>query len=283
MNEWPSGETVKQVCGFLWENRSWIGERIRGIREWFKKGSGTSENPGILILGPGGAGKSTLATLLADSDFNPLLHLPGEYKESIGVECYALADAPNVKIVVPPGQLQRREATWTDLQADLTAGKFRGVILLFAFGHDSFMLSYKHHRLYEGDKARFVEQFCAEQRSEELAILRRLVPHLSVAPGRLWVLTIVAKQDLWWPNRQEVEQHYSAADYEAEFQRIVAQRGHQNFRRETVFASLVINNYQTGERELLKPNAAGYDTRAQITSLRRLFETVERLREWEAS
>ena len=138
---------------------------------------------------------------MAEENYNPLLHLPGTYKESIGVEHYALKDVPGVEIVVPPGQRQRRDATWTDLHADLVAGKFRGVILLAADGHHSFTRSYKENRLYQNDKDRFVEEFCAAQRTEELTVLRQLAPHITASRGRVWMLTLVAKQDLWWPKR----------------------------------------------------------------------------------
>ena len=159
----PKG-TWSAVGTFLWSNKDWIWARLTEIRSWFRRGKGTKRSPGILILGPGGAGKSTLARLLSEKDYNPLLHLPGEYKESIGVETYSLKDAAGVEVVVPPGQRQRRDATWTDLHADLVAGKFRGVILLVAYGHNSFMLSYKQHRLYQNDKERFVEDFGAARR-----------------------------------------------------------------------------------------------------------------------
>ena len=280
-----SGDDAKgtwaAVGAFLWSNKDWIWAKLTEIRSWFGRGEGTEKSPGILILGPGGAGKSTLARLLSEENYNPLLHLPGEYKESVGVEAYSLKDQSDVEIVVPPGQRQRREATWADLHADLVAGKFRGVVLLAAYGHHSFMLSYKQHRLYQNDKERFVEDFCAAQRVEEIAVLRQLAPHMIASRGKVWMLTLVTKQDLWWPKHVEVEKHYLDGEYGAEVERIRSQRGAQQFRHEPVFASLVISNFMTGAGEQLKPNAAGYDQKLQVESLRRLFETVEALRQWE--
>jgi GTPase SAR1 family protein len=281
----PGEETkgmLAAVAAFVWSNKDWIWTRLTEIRSWFRRGEGTEKSPGILILGTGGAGKSTLARLLSDEDYNPLLSLPGEYKESIGVETYSLNDDSGVEIVVPPGQRQRREATWADLHADLAAGKFHGVILLAAYGHNSFMLSYKHHQLYGNDKERFVEDYCAAQRAEEIAVLRQLSPHMMTSGGKLWLLTLVAKQDLWWPKHGEVEKHYRDEEYTAEIQKVVGQRGARQFRHEIAFVSLVISNFWTGAGEQLRPNAAGYDQKMQVESLRRLFETVDALRQWEA-
>jgi hypothetical protein len=281
----PGDETkgvLATVAAFAWSNKDWIWTRLTEIRSWFRHGKGTKKSPGILILGTGGAGKSTLARLLSDEDYNPLLSLPGEYKESIGVESYSLNDDSGVEIVVPPGQLQRRVATWADLHADLAAGKFRGVILLAAYGHNSFMTSYKLHELYGKNKERFVEDYCSAQRVEELAVLRQLAPHMMTSGGKLWMLTLVAKQDLWQPKHGEVEKHYRDGEYSAEIQKVVGQRGARQFRHELVFVSLVISNFLSGTGEPLKPNAAGYDQKMQVESLRRLFETLDALRQWGA-
>jgi hypothetical protein len=143
-------------------------------------------------------------------------------------------------------------------------------------------LSYKQHRLYQNDKERFVEEYCAAQRAEELAVLRQLAPHMMTGDGKLWMLTLVAKQDLWWPKHIEVEKHYLEGEYSAEVQKVVGQRGGRQFRHETAFSALVISNFLTGTGDQLKPNAAGYDQKMQVESLRRLFETVDALRQWEA-
>jgi hypothetical protein len=274
------GDAFVPIVAWLWKNKDWIGRRLKDVSSWFRKGNATKREPGILILGTGGSGKSTLARILSDPGFSFLLDLPGEYEESIGVESYALKDSPGVEIVVPPGQKHRREATWGDLHSDLATGKYRGIIVLSAYGFNNFALSYKDHSLYDGRKERFLTNYCEHQRAEDIGVLRELIPHLTACKTKLWMLSIVVKQDLWWPKRVDAERHYREGLYAAELSRIRERRGRE-FRHEFVFASLVISNFVTGAKETLKTNAAGYDQILQVQSLRRLFETVDVLRRWE--
>jgi hypothetical protein len=52
-------------------------------------------------------------------------------------------------------------------------------------------------------------------------------------------------------------------------------------RHETAFASLLISNFRDGEGEVLRANNEGYDHKEQVDSLRRIFEIVFDLIEWE--
>jgi hypothetical protein len=96
----------------------------------------------------------------------------------------------------------------------LANGLFRGMILLSSYAYHTLGdLSFRQHRLYRGEKRRFLNEFLADRRNEELRILNRLVPFVRTNPRRLWMLSLFTKQDLWWPQRMTVEQHYRSGAY----------------------------------------------------------------------
>jgi hypothetical protein len=208
--------------------------------------------------------------------------VPVDYTESIGLEHYTLQDDAKVEIVVPPGQIHRRDATWNGVQSAIGAGEYRGIIITSAFGYHRFgEIGVRDHRLFRGDEKQFLADFLGVSRNDEVEVLRRLEPHICASRSKCWLLTLVTKQDLWWPQRREVDDHYRLGEYGSIVNRIIQQAGAQRLRHELVPLSLVISNFITARGEVLAETAAGYDQRTQTWSIRRMWETLYALKDWE--
>jgi hypothetical protein len=232
----------------------------------------------IAIFGAGGMGKSTLGKLLSgEFELSGLLQT---YQESISIEQYKLESNKIGSVIVAPGQ-KRREDTWDDLLRTLVGGKIKLIIHVVSWGYHSFgEFSYTQHRLYQSGMTleEFLREYAAVCRNRELDVLRRIEPHLSIADQRKTiVITLVSKQDLWWNNRLEVNKHYVEGAYEQLIQNIRNKRGANNFIHEYRSTSLVMENFLSGDNELLIPTTQGYDQRLKVANFRYFLNAIESL------
>lgn len=232
----------------------------------------------IAIFGAGGTGKSTLGKLLSgEFELSGLLQT---YQESISIEQYKLESNKIGSVIVAPGQ-KRREDTWDDLLRTLVGGKIKLIIHVVSWGYHSFgEFSYTQHQLYQSGMTleEFLREYAAVCRNRELDVLRRIEPHLSIADQRKTiVITLVTKQDLWWNNRLEVNKHYVEGAYEQLIQNIRNQRGANNFIHEYRSTSLVMENFLSGDNELLIPTTQGYDQRLKVANFRYFLNAIESL------
>ncbi len=274
-----------RALAWAWKNYDSIKVRVQEVRDWFRGGA-PKQNPerGILIIGPGGAGKTTLARIIS-GDFDWLTSDPWEYGESYGVEQYEMADDPGVSVVVPPGQVQRRGGTWAEHEQAIASGKYRGVILVGAFGFESLPqgIGYKDHPLFSGDVDTFRKNYLAHCREGELSVLQRIGPALKMSPKPIWLLCAVTKEDLWYARRKEFIAQYNQREYANAVESIRIARGDARFRYELLTLALVISNLKTKQGETLWKNSEGYDQRQQVEGVRRLFEVLKSLLEWEGN
>ena len=273
---------------WAWDNWEKIETRLGKVYSWFRKDKPTTnsvtteQEAGILIIGPGGVGKTTLARLLSGEYGNHLFDGYWQNAESISQEHYSLSDDKSIEVVIPPGQKSRREATWLEIQSDITNGKYRGVVLVVGYGYHSYVIeSYKTHPLYQKSKKQFLENLLNDNLAEELRVLQFLKQGFDGAAKKIWLFVVVTKQDLWWDDRDAVKDHYTTGDWQSEIAAIKSKLGVKWFRNEIAFTSLVIRNFETNEGQQLKRNTEGYDQKMQSDSLKRVFETVDGLREWE--
>lgn len=260
-----------------WAAKKGFDKLYSQITAWFSKPTARS----VLIIGPGGVGKTTLGQFLSGQDEKAT---SGSYVESVGTEEFKVADDVNVQIVIPPGQAHRRNATWDQLLEEVQEGKFRGVILIYAYGHHALGdISYKSHRLYDPNKGfeAFVASYLEQCLKTEEQILKIVCDAVKKCAAPIWVLTLVTKQDLWWDERDNVEKHYTEGKYGKLVRECLGGKSERDFRHEIVTASLVIRNLITGRNEILKKTVAGYDAPLQEKSFEKLLQVFGALMRWE--
>lgn len=276
--DWPA------ITSWLWENRTDVRKLVSELYSWLRRPTAVDgRERGILILGAGGVGKSTLARILS-GQFDWLLDEPWRYEESFGIETYSIGGEKPVAVAVLPGQKARRESTWGQLLANLTAGEYRGVILVSANGyHDPGRASYKTHAMYHGNKEAFTAELLEANRVDERSIIDLLMPALRNSKDRLWLLSVVTKEDLWFGGADTMAAWLPDGERGKRFAGVTAIKGAAAFRFEAASTSLVVSNFVTGEGEVLAKNLAGYDHKRSIESIRRLMEVLTALQEWEES
>jgi hypothetical protein len=239
-------------------------------------------HPGILILGPGGTGKTTLGRIMSGK-YDFLLDGDSSYQQTIGVQTFLSKKNSNVEVIVGPGQEDRRHATWPKLLNSLANGKELGVILCCAYGHHSLSISYKHHKVYNSERPKdFMSNFTSDRRLDEIRVLDEVCSALEQNANQTWLLTLVAKEDLWTEKDKAVHDFYTTGEYGKRIQALITKKGNRLFRHEIVFGSMVIHNLTTARGELLQKNTAGYDHTRQVQSLRQMIETVSALENWKA-
>ena len=221
---------------------------------------------------------------MLSGEFDWLRDSPWRYDEDVGVKRFRLQADPAAEIVVMPGQEHRRAASWAGVGRDLAAGAYHGVILVSSYGYHSLTkASYKQYDLYESGRGKdvFLQKYLEAGRRDEVGCLRRLLPVLKDCPRKLWLASVVTKQDLWRPDEAAAERCYREGEYGELLRDLSGAKG-VTFRHELHPLSLVIGKFVTLGGEVLAKNVAGYDHRDQVESVRRLFEILDGVRQWGA-
>jgi hypothetical protein len=211
--------------------------------------------------------KATVGKLLAGKLTDEEL-LRG-YVESFAGERYGLGGTVTGTVLVAPGQRQR-EYTWDELLDMLVTGDVAGIINVTAYGYHSLerLPSYKEHLAFESGmtKPRFLHAFLDHCRNEEIRQLESLVPALLRSRRKVWFMTLVTKQDLWWNKRAEVKRHYENGPYNELIGQIQRKVSAGRFPHEIASVSLTWENLRDGGNDTLALTVAGYDQRLRLAS-----------------
>lgn len=225
--------------------------------------------------------RQPLATLLS-GDLT-LLTGPTGYEESITLEEHEWDNVQKYLLLVPPGQEHRRSHHWNTLLLEIQKGQALGLINVVCAGHQTFNIPYKQHKLYSYKQMginRFVEKYIQTAKEQELEATRPILQSLQSLKGhksRIWMVTLVTKQDLWWGERERICQEYQTGEYSNLINEVKSVLGDEWFHHEYLYASLVMQNWKDSNGDVLAETTHGYDQECQSQSLRQLFMTISAL------
>ena len=269
------------IAKLAWEHKATLLEHIPKLLDYLKNGPRC-----LVVFGSGGVGKTTVGNLLSGSlDLGANLN---SYIESENTETLSLKSKVYASLLVAAGQERRRDVSWNDLFQKVSAGDVAGILNVVAWGCHSIegLADYKEHKVYlEWKNAHpndslsiedFAKLFQQAMLEEELQALKIIEPHLTSAKNRIWMLTVVAKQDLWWDKRYDVKSHYQSGEYEEVIASIRLKRGQSNFYHEYVSASFKWENLMVA-KDTLASTVAGYDDRIQRLNLSKLSQSIKQL------
>jgi len=256
----------------IYEQRKSVLSLLRRLGTLALKG-----NTRIAVFGEGGCGKSTLGSFVSgaldtDEGAKP-------YKETLIVESFGFTGVTPGKLIVPPGQPDRRPRNWDELFGLLSSGKASRVINLVSWGYLSTELERARvfpRETFETDDA-FRHRFVADGRSRELRALQELIPHLRSAKYPIHMITFVNKQDLWWHDRYEAHDYYAQGDYNRLLQEVYEYRGAAGFQHDIVSAALVQQNLRTADGFEVAATAAGYDDALRVANLGRAAVAIQQM------
>lgn len=242
------------VVNKIWDERKLVASFMTDFAELLLKG-----RLKIFVFGCSGTGKSTFGKILGGSQETS--ELTGTYDLSVDQELYGLENKRFAQILVPPGQEKFRARYWGKLFNAMHNSRRAIVVNIVCWGFHS-LENVELHRVPEfrsdaSDAAR--HQFLFNNRENELAATQTVTDSLCHYQHSLHMVTLVTKQDLWWHNRYDVQQHYTQAAYQSYIKRIEEAKGTSNFTHHFCSVSFGQINFRTKDGHVLFGTASGYD------------------------
>lgn len=196
MSDWlslaASAAGAAKDAGFFKRWRAWLRRRRK-----------------VLVLGASGAGKTQFIHSLIDP-LSPALD--PKFRRTVAVEKRALVlDNYPFLLIDTPGQ-RLDEAKRKKAIVEAIQGRVEGVINLVAFGYHEAAESPSDLAVPEDGKRIARADYLTARREVELELLSEWVPFFDGSSVK-WVLTVVSKADLWWPEAEKVVAHYQDGVY----------------------------------------------------------------------
>jgi hypothetical protein len=231
----------------------------------------------IPVFGGGGVGKSTVAQILAGAAPDAAY---SKYEESLWTEVVPLTgDIPGA-LKVAPGQLARVDRHWPDLFKSLSNGKSIGLINVVSYGYHALEINtIEESSAWKPGMSmpEFKESYTKSRQQIELQLLEELIAGLSATTTKIWMVTVINKQDLWHKETADVLKYYQEGEYSNSLGRIEGRMGSRAFQHEYIPACLAISNLTTGSGQIVSKSVGGYDVNLRNDSLAKLSKKIHLL------
>lgn len=196
MSDWislaASAAGAAKDAGFFEKWRRWLRRKKR-----------------VLVLGASGAGKTQFVHSLIDP-LSPALN--PTFRRTVAVEKRALVlDNHPFLLIDTPGQRLDEAKRKRAVTAALADG-IEGIVNVVAFGYHEAAEAKAELAVPEDGKRIARADYLATRRGVELELLSEWVPFFG-AESVKWVLTVVSKADLWWPEADKAVSHYLEGGY----------------------------------------------------------------------
>jgi len=256
----------------LYEKRATISAFFKRAARFLLNGTSL-----VGVFGAGGTGKTTLGNFLS-GELDTDKTIKG-YEETIRIGNFKVKGETPALLSVVPGQEARRPNSWKELYAELSSGKSFRVINVVSWGHHASELEHTAHKVYSENQSNeeFSNLYIKDSLAEELSALETLVPHLIATPGKIRMITLVTKQDLWWNQRHEVDKYYRSGPYSEIIAKIFKSKGEANFSHEYVSCALVEQNLKMADQFTIALTAQGYDDSLRVANLERAYSTITQM------
>lgn len=251
-----------------------------GFKRWFD--TLVTGDTKIGIFGAGGTGKTTLAQLLIEGD---PLNLSAEYDLSTALETKKLPGDLAAKFLVVPGQESYKDNEWKKAFKQLQSARSLLIINVVSFGlhgipdKNPILQAQISDNYFSENKISEFNDYTSQRRDAEIRLLTFLLQNLRPIKKPIRMVTLIAKEDLWISNSQDVNDFYFA-EYSKIINDFSKERTIENksFLHHFSTASLIHSNFivRKGENSaILAKTSQGYDLSLQFSSISRLFDTFE--------
>ena len=214
---------------------------------------------GVFIFGPGGVGKTTLQLTMGDQ--RQITDPTRSYIASTSVEKEDFDENRFYSVEAGPGQLALAQSSWPRMFERVSQTRNALCIFCFSYGYET---PWKLSVSSDGrENTTALQSYIDDRRQAEIERFDSFKNAMVNYTGRLALLNLVTKQDLWWSNAESVERFYADPPFSDIVTELRSAKEAAGFIHDSCSVSLSIENLIGYKNDVLVPVSEGYDQALQ--------------------